>query len=139
MAKYDVTATVTISTTIEPQGQIEEPYGFDGIEDFETEGFRSYGNDIEDECSISFVYTTDTDEDEVQGEIEEGLNSHLDYTGDDIEWEVTNVTIDSCERQQMSIEDAVAAVREFLDTREDAFKAHHPVVCEALEVLLQQF
>jgi hypothetical protein len=138
MARYDVTATVTISTTIEPQGQLEEPYGSE-IEDFSVGNFNGYGNDIEESCEVTFTLITESeDEDDASSEAEEILGN-LDYSGDDVAWEVTDVSIDSCEKQQMSVSEAVEKVRTFLDSREDAFREHHPAVFEALEVLLQQF
>jgi len=137
MPKYNVTATVTISTTIEPQGYIDEPGGLE-ISEWNQESFTGYGTDIEETCEVTFVLDTETtDEDDASSEAEDILNN-TSYTGDDIEWEITDVSIDSIERQQMDIEEAVQVIRTFLDSREPAFAEHHPNVVEALEVLLQQ-
>jgi hypothetical protein len=138
MPKYDVTATVTIETQIEPEGRINDPY-LDQIEDFSAEDFSGYET-VEDTTSITLVFTTDTsDEDEAAKEIEELLGGNLSFDSQDIEWEITDVTIESCERQQMTTEYAVSVVRDFLDSRAPAFREHHPLVHEALETLLQQF
>jgi len=138
MPKYDVSATLTISTTIEPQGYLDEPYG-DEIEDYSAEPFRGYGDEITDSTTVTFTLITDhTDEDEASSEAEDILGN-VTYTGDDIEWEVTDVTIDSCERQQMGIEEAVEKIRDFLAGRDPVFTEVHGEVAEALEVLLQQF
>jgi hypothetical protein len=137
MAKYDVVATVTVETTIEPDGQIEEPY-IEGLDEFVAEGFGG-AHDIEDRCEIRFVYETETAEDEVEDEIQQALDGTLDYTGDDIGWEVTDVTIDSVEKQQMEVGEAVGIIRSFIDSRDPVFTEVHGNVREALELLLQQF
>lgn len=134
MAKYDVTGTVTISTTIEPSGYLDESFGSE-VEDFNFEGFSGYGQDIEAEAEVSFVLVTDSDDPEDEAE---EILGNITYTGDDIEWEVVNTEVTSIERQQMDLDEAVEVVRTFLDSREEAFKTAHPAVYEALQVLLQQ-
>jgi len=138
MPKYDVSAKLTISTTIEPQGYIDEPSGSE-ISDWNQESFTGYGTDIEETCEITFVLDTETtDEDDASSEAEDILNN-TSYTGDDIEWEVTDVSIESIERQQMDTESAVRIIRTFLDSRDPVFTEVHGEVAEALETLLQQF
>jgi hypothetical protein len=139
MPKYDVTATVTISTEIEPSGYLDEPHD-DQFEDFATESFTGYGSQIDDSCKVTFVFVTDTtDTDEAGEEAQQALSDQLSYSGDDIEWEISDIEIESIEQQSMSVPEAVEVVRTFIDSREEAFRSHHPNVIEALELLLQQF
>lgn len=133
MARYTIEAEVTIETTIEPQGYLADPY-IDGVEDFNAEGFSSYGNEIEETCSISLTYVTDSDESEVESEIESYLAGSLSYEGDDVSWEVTGVSINSCEKEEMDLEAAKQILRDFVSSLGNS--EDHPGLVEALEVVL---
>jgi hypothetical protein len=102
MSKYAIEAEVTIQAQVEPQGYIDEPV-FDGLDEFDADSFGSYGNEVEETTRIRFSYETDTASDEVEDEVKDLLDSHLSYEGDDLEWEISNVEILSCEKEEMDL------------------------------------
>jgi hypothetical protein len=134
MARYAVEAEVTVETNIEVDGNIEEPTSTD-ISNFDS-GYFSGSETVEDTCTISFVWEpseTYEDNSEAEDAIGEQLEGNLSlYSQDGIEWEVTDVTVLSCEREEMSLDAAKEVLRTFLsglDNIPDEVK-------EAVEVVL---
>jgi len=135
MARYAVEAEVTVETNIEVDGNIEEPSIEGDLSDFNS-GYFNGSNTVEDTCTISFTWETATvfdDDGDAESEISDQLEGNLSlYSQDGIEWEVTDVTVLSCEREEMSLDAAKEVLRTFLsglDNIPDEVK-------EAVEVVL---
>ena len=134
MAKYDVSATVTIEAHVESDGDVS--LNEIGVEDFDSGSF--YGNEtVEDSTEITFVYETETDDqDEVYSEVQDFLSNNLSYEKgySDLEWEVTDVSVDSVEKQEteMTLDEAKTLLKEFLG----GYLSDNEKVKEAIVVLL---
>jgi len=137
MSKYMVEAEVTISTTVEPQGYISDN-GIDGVENFDTESFSGYGNDIDDTCRITFEYVTEADDEDVEDEVQQQLMSNLTYDGDELEWEIQDVNILTCEKQEMSLEEAKTVLRDFVSQYGNEADDANKELCSAITVVLEQ-
>lgn len=114
--KYDIEFEVSIKIQLEPTGYIDEPVGSE-IDDCSIEGFNgAYGNECEETTRGTCVLDLDCSEDDAETEAESWLTDNLSYTGDDNEWEISDVSILSCEKQEMSLDTAKGILLGFCRT-----------------------
>jgi hypothetical protein len=113
MSKYAIEAEVTITAQVEPQGYLEDLTGTDGVEDWDADSFGSYGNEVEETCRVRFSFETDSPEEDVEDEAKSVLEDNLDYSGDDLEWTISNVEILSYEKEEMDLDAAKQILLDF--------------------------
>jgi hypothetical protein len=132
--RYEFEAEVTVTAMVEPEGHLD--CSTDEIEDFDADTFDSYGNEVEETTRVRGVAVLDCDEDDAEGELESLLQDNLSYDGDDVEWDITDVSIISLEAEKMSLDEAQNILRRFVDEYKN--DGANEEICKAIEVVLAE-
>lgn len=132
--RYEFEAEITISARIEPQGYLD--ISTSEVEDFDADTFGSYGNEVEETTRVRGVAILDCSEEDAEGEIESLLDGNLSYSGDDVEWEITDIQVISCEAERMSLDNAKEILRDFVANYRD--DGANEELCKAIEVVLAE-
>lgn len=114
--KYQITAEVTITREVDPEGD----FTWDSV-DFETDYVSSdsntYSSDVTVEASHSLVFTVEADSEDEAHERGDEVLSNLSFDGADGYWDIDNSHIDNveCIEAPMDLERAQQILMDLAD------------------------
>jgi len=125
VAVYAVEGTVTLYTNIEPEGSLDSTAPH--FEDTSS----WYGEEVRFEGSFTFAVSASSEEEATT--LAERYVEDMSFNSYGIEWEIEDARIERIDREEMTLEVAIGAIHEFLESFEN------DDIREAVSVILDAF